>query len=69
MSLSAAELAELYTGLCYRMTRAGDAALPEILARLTLLLMHEVGDSARISGAIDAALEGFPPIVEMERPA
>ena len=67
--LTPAQLDELYTSLSYRMTRAGDAALPEILARLSLLLMHEVGDSARIAAAIDAALAGFPALVDLERPA
>lgn len=69
MSLTPAELDEVYTDLCYRMTRAGDAATPEILGRLALLLMHEVGDAACIRRAIDAALEGFPLLVEAERPA
>ena len=61
MSLSPQELDDLYTELCYRMTDAGDAATPEILARLALLLMNEVGDAARVKRAIDAALEDFAP--------
>ena len=68
MSLTAQQLDDLYTGLCYRMTEAGDAALPEILARLSLLLMHEVGDAERVARAIDAALADFPKVVEVERP-
>lgn len=69
MSLDHLQLDELYTDLCYRMTRAGDAATAEILARLALLLMHEVGDAARIAAAIDSALDGFAQVVEAERPA
>ena len=69
MSLTAPQLDELYTDLCYRMTRAGDAALPEILARVALLLMHEVGDGARVAAVIDQALTGFQEVVDMERPA
>lgn len=68
MSLSAQELDDLYTDLCYRMSEAGEAATPEILARLALSLMHEVGDAARVRQAIDVALADFPPILKMERP-
>jgi hypothetical protein len=68
MSLSPQELDDLYTDLCYRMTEAGEAKTPEILARLALLLMNEVGDAARVRRAIDDALEGYPKVVAMERP-
>lgn len=68
MSLSAQELEDLYTDLCYRMSEAGEAATPEILARLALALMHEVGDAGRVRRAIDAALADFPPVLRMERP-
>ena len=68
MSVDHLQLDELYTDLCYRMTRAGDAATAEILARLALLLMHEVGDAPRIARVIDAALAAFPRLVEVERP-
>lgn len=68
MSLSELELDEVYTELCYRMSEVGDAAIPDVLARLALLLMHEVGDPARIHRAIDAALEGLPRTVTIERP-
>lgn len=68
MSLSAQELDDLYTDFCYRMSEAGDAATPEILARLALALMHETGDAARVRRAIDAALADFPPVLKMERP-
>lgn len=68
MALTEQQLDDLYTDLCYRMTEAGPDALPKILARLSLLLMNEVGDAARVRGAIDAALAGFPKLVETERP-
>lgn len=68
MSLSAQELDDLYTELCYRMSEAGDAATPEILARLALALMHEVGDAAKVRQAMEAALADFPPVLKMERP-
>jgi len=68
MSLDAQQLDDLYTDLCYRMTEAGEAVTAEILARLTLLLMHAVGDAPRIAQAIDEALEGYPRMVDVERP-
>jgi len=68
MSLSAQELDDLYTDLCYRMSEAGEAATQEILARLALALMHEVGDDASVRRAMDAALADFPPVLKMERP-
>lgn len=68
MPLSHQELDDLYTDLCYRMSEAGEAAMPEILARLSLLLMNEVGDAPRVRAAIDEALHGFPKVVAVERP-
>lgn len=68
MSLSQQELDDLYTDLCYRMSEAGEAVMPEILARLALLLMNEVGDAKRVQQAIDAALADFPKVMVMERP-
>ena len=68
MSLDAQQLDDLYTDLCYRMTEAGEAATPEILARLALLLMHAVDDAPRIAQAIDEALAGYPRVLEVERP-
>ncbi len=69
MALTEQELDDVYTDLCYRLTAVGDAATAPVLARLTLLLMHEVGDAARIRTAIDAALSGFPDVVSVDRPA
>jgi len=68
MSLSAQELDDLYTDLCYRMARAGEAATPQILARLALLLMHDVGDAARVRQAIVQSTRDFPDIVAVESP-
>lgn len=69
MSLSEQQLDDVYTDLCYRLTEAGDAATAPALARLVLLLMHEVGDADRIRAATDAALAAFPRVVTIERPA
>jgi len=68
MSLSAQELDDLYTDLCYRMARAGEAATPQILARLALLLMHDVGDAVRVRQAIAQASKDFPEIAVVESP-
>lgn len=57
--LNADELDEVYTRACYVMTDLGQARTELFLARLTLLLMKEVGDSTRILAAIDAAKEGM----------
>ena len=67
-ALTPQDLEDLYTDLCYRMSEAGEAATPEILARLALLLMNEVGNATRIRGAIDAALADFPRVLTIERP-
>ena len=53
------ELDEVYTGACTTMTELGAAKTELFLARLTLLLMKEVGDSARIQAAIAKAREGM----------
>lgn len=68
MTLTSQELDDLYTDLCYRMSRIGEVATPEVLARLCLLLIHEVGDSQRIRAAIDEATRGYPSIVDIESP-
>jgi len=57
--LNADELDEVYTRACYVMTELGEAKTEMFLARLTLLLMKEVGDAARIQAAISAAQEGM----------
>ena len=68
MTLQAQELDDLYTDLCYRLARAGEAATPQILARLALLLMHEVGDAERVRAAIHEAALDFPQTVAVESP-
>ena len=68
MALSEQELDDLFTDLCYRMSEAGEEATPEILARLSLLLMNQVGDAVRVRAAIDEALHAFPKQVTIERP-
>ena len=49
------ELDDVYTTACYAMTDVGEARQPLFLARLALLLMKEVGDTARIRAAIESA--------------
>ena len=49
------ELDDVYTSACTAMTDLGEARQSLFLARLTLLLMKEVGDAARIRAAIEAA--------------
>ena len=53
------QLDELYTQTCHAMTAAGKAKTELFLARLVLLLMHELDDPARIRGAIEAAARGI----------
>lgn len=55
------QLDEVYTRACYTMTELGAARTELFLARLTLLLMKEVGDAPRIQAAIAAAREGMQP--------
>lgn len=57
--LNADELDEVYTRACYVMTDLGEAKTEMFLARLTLLLMKEVGDAPRILAAIEAAKESM----------
>ena len=68
MMLTPQQLDDIYTDLCYRMARAGDSAAAPILARLTLLLMHEVGDAEQIRQAMDEAMREFPAVVTLESP-
>ena len=49
------ELDDVYTTACHAMTDLGEARQPLFLARLTLLLMKEVGDAARVRAAIESA--------------
>jgi len=54
--LTPSELDQLYTSLCEGLTEVGDERTPTVLARLSMLLMHEVGDAPRIAAAISEAL-------------
>ncbi len=53
--LDADQLDHVYTEACRSMTALGADKTELFLARLALLLMKEVGDSARILGAVEAA--------------
>lgn len=68
MALTPQELDDLYTDLCYTMARRGEAVTPQILARLALLLMHEVGQAEPVRAAILEAARDFPEIVTVESP-
>ncbi len=68
MSLSAQDLENIYTDLCYRMSERGDEATPEILARLVLTLMNQIDEPERLRRAIDEALDGYPCVRRIERP-
>ena len=56
--LTPAELDELFTKLSVGLAAAGQERTPMILARLALLLMHEVGDAERVAAAVAEALRG-----------
>jgi hypothetical protein len=58
------ELDDVYTRTCYAMTDLGEARTPLFLARLTLLLMKEVGDPERVRTAIESARGGLGDPVE-----
>ena len=53
------DLDELYTQACRAMTSAGEEKSELYLARLVLLLMHEIDDPQRIKRALEAAAEGL----------
>jgi hypothetical protein len=53
--LDAAQLDEAYTHASHTMTAVGEARMPLYLARLSLLLMKDVGDLPRVKAAIEAA--------------
>ena len=59
--MNAQELDDVYTKLGYALTDAGEEKTPMVLARLVLLLMQRVDDAAKVSTAIDQAVEGFRP--------
>ena len=43
------QLEEIYTELCNRLTSIGDDRISDGLARVTLLLINEIGDPSRLS--------------------
>ena len=53
------DLDELYTQTCRAMTSAGADKTELYLARLVLLLMHEIDEPQRIRRALAAAGEGL----------
>ena len=53
------DLDELYTRACRAMTGVGEANTELYLARLVLLLMHEIDEPQRITRALAAAEEGL----------
>jgi hypothetical protein len=55
--LTPQELDELYTALTHGLAELGDDRAPMALARLALLLMHEVGDPQRVAWAVEEALD------------
>ena len=59
--LTPEELAEAYTEACRVMTSLGEDKTELFLARLSLLLIKEVGASSRILAAIDAARRSIDP--------
>ena len=62
------ELEEVYTDLCNRLTAIGDAKLADGLARVALLLMHEIDDAVRLTELFDDALSDFAALPGMEGP-
>lgn len=53
--LNADDLDDLYTRACDVMTELGEERTELFLARLTLLLIKQVGDRDRVIAAIEAA--------------
>lgn len=59
--MNAADLDDIYSTICHRMTAAGESDALLYLGRLALLLVNEIGDPAIIHRALDAAqLPGHP---------
>lgn len=62
------QLEEIYTELCNRLTAIGDDHLTDGLARVTLLLMNEIGDPSRLSELFDDALREFAGAQDQDGP-
>lgn len=57
--MNARELEDVYTLLCRRVGDAGAETCTAIPARLTLLLMHPIGNGAEVSTSIEQAADGL----------
>jgi hypothetical protein len=57
--MTESELDDLYTQLCRTMTDLGEARAPLFLARLALLALDEIDDTAAAGRLIAAASEGL----------
>ena len=68
MSMTPEELEEVYTDLCNRLTAVGEDRLADGLARVTLVLMNEVGDHERLRELITDALSDIPVLDDQEGP-
>ncbi len=62
------QLEEIYTELCNRLTSIGDDRISDGLARVTLLLMNEIGDPSRLSDLFDDALYDLTDGQEVDGP-
>lgn len=51
------ELDEVYTELCQQMTALGPEAIERVLARLALLMIHELDDAERARSVIRRAAD------------
>jgi hypothetical protein len=57
--MNAQDLEDVYDRLCQRLTAAGEANTPMVLARLALLMMNKLGDRPAIEALIDEASAGY----------
>ena len=56
--MTASELDDVYTQLCHGLTAVGDAATPQVLARLVLLLLLQAPSAEAAAKAVADALAG-----------
>ncbi len=68
MTLTPEQLDDVYTELCYSMTDRKYEEVHDMLARVALALIYEVGDVERVRGAIRAALAAGPEAPAGDRP-
>lgn len=62
------QLEETYTDLCSRLTAIGEDKLVDGLARITLLLMNEVGEPSRLHDIFEDALSDLTGAENTEGP-